>query len=241
MTETAPGGPAQSTAQTEDALTLLAEVTARWPDLVESRLKGTPRITQSRPARNPNDLEPGEGLGSLPAPIHLDILDAMASIVMWADMLHELVAQTVGHDRLEPAVSALADPRPFLRYVEALLPEAAGMDDEIVEAVTEKAERMRSLLLGKLGEVYDGQRLEAVCPFCVGRTFEKLAGERTLYVRVVPVATGHEGLETVVVCENTVGCTPFARECDMWVRGAPAWPIHRWGWLADRLLPARVA
>ena len=238
--ETAPGGPSAPT-MLGDAQRLLAEVIERWPDLVEARLKGTPRIMQSRPARDRRDLEPGEGLGSLPAPVHLDVLDAMSNILMWADMLHELVAQTVGHDRLDSAASAYSDARPYLRYVVALLPEASETDDEIVEAVTEKAERMRSTILAKLGEVYDGQRLEAVCPFCVGRTFEKLAGARTLTVRVVPSTTGHGGWAIVVVCENPVGCTPFAKECDLWVKGNPAWPIHRWGWLADRLLPARVA
>ena len=165
-------------------LAVIDEVILRWPDLVESRIKGTERVVVSRP-RDPDEVDEGEGFGELPAPIHLDVLDAMASIVMWADMLHEHVAQTVGHPRLEPAASALADPRPFLAYVRELLPEASESDEEIVDAARDKAERMKSLILAKVGEVFDGQTLEALCPFCIGQTFAK-RHIRTLRVRIFP-------------------------------------------------------
>lgn len=225
--------------ETAATLALVAEVIARWPDLVESRIKGTQRIMPSH-TRDPGTLEAGEGLGCIPAPIHLDVLDAMASIVMWADMLHEHVAQTVGHPRLEPAASALADPRPFLRYVEVLLPEASESDPEIVEAVHEKAERMRDIILAKVGEVFDGQTLEAICPFCIGQTFAK-RGARTLRVRLIASRVKEGEQEFVIVCENPDGCRPFSAECDLWIKGRPAWPWSQWDWLAERLLPTRAA
>lgn len=221
-------------------LTLVREVIERWPDLVDSRIKGTKRITPSTAPRDPGELEEGEGLGAMPAPIHLDVLDAMGKIVMWSDLLHEHVAQTVGHPRLEPASSALADPRPYLRYVEALLPEAAEDDLEIVEAVREKAERMRSIILAKVGEVFDGQTLDAICPFCIGQTFAK-RHIRTMRVRLVDSRVREGEQEFVIVCENPDGCRPFAAECDMWVRGKPAWPWSQWDWLAERLIPTRAA
>jgi hypothetical protein len=220
-------------------LAVIDEVITRWPDLVESRVKGTERPVPSG-RRDSDEVDEGEGFGCVPAPIHLDVLDAMASIVMWADMLHEHVAQTIGHPRLEPAASALADPRPFLAYVRELLPEAAESDDEIVDAARDKAERMKSVILAKVGEVFDGQTLEALCPFCVGQTFGK-RHIRSLRVRIIPsrVKVGEE--EFVIVCENPDGCRPFAAECDMWVRGRPAWPWSQWDWLAERLIPTRGA
>jgi hypothetical protein len=223
------------------ALGVLAEVIDRWPDFVEAKTKGTPRRGIPSKRRDRETIEEGEGLGAIPAPIHLDILDAMARIVMDADMLHERIAQTVGHPRLEHASSALADPRPFLRYVEVLLPEAFEVDPEAADDARETAGRMRSTILAKLGEVFDGQELDAICPFCVGRTFSKPAGERTLRVRLVPSRIVDGEQEFVVVCENEVGCKPFSAECDMWVKGRPAWPWSQWEWLAERLLPVKVA
>jgi hypothetical protein len=100
---------------------------------------------------------------------------------------------------------------------------------------------MKSLILSKLGEIYDGQALDAICPFCIGRTFRHPSGEKTMRVRIVPSRI-HEGeTEFVVVCENPDGCHALASECDMWIRDRPAWPWSQWEWLALRLLPARRA
>jgi hypothetical protein len=115
------------------------------------------------------------------------------------------------------------------------------VDPEAADDVRETAGRMRSTILAKLGEVFDGQELDAICPFCVGRTFSKPAGERTLRVRLVPSRIVEGEQEFVVVCENEVGCKPFSAECDMWVKGRPAWPWSQWEWLAERLLPVKVA
>lgn len=220
-------------------MTLLREVVERWPDLVEARIKGTARPGRQS-FRDPEEVDEGEGLGAIPAPIHLDILDAMASIVCWSDMLHEHIAQTVGHPRLEPARSALADPRPFLRYVEALLPEAVQTDPDMLDAVHEKLDLMKAVILGKLGEVYDGQTLDALCPFCVGQTFAK-RHIRTLRVRLIASRVRPGDTEFVIVCENPDGCRPFAAECGMFVKGRPAWPWSQWDWLAKRLIPTRAA
>ena len=229
---------------TENVLAVLREVIDRWPDLVEARIKGTARPWRqpANPDEGDGEREPveGEGFGCIPAPLHLDILDAMASIVCWSDMLHEHIAQTVGHPRLEPAMSALADPRPFLRYVEALLPEAVDDDPDMLEAVAERVSLIRSVMLGKLGEVFDGQTLDAFCPFCIGQTIAK-RHLRTLRVRLVDSRIHPGQTEFVVVCENPDGCRPFAAECDMWVKGRPAWPWSQWEWLAQRLLPTRAA
>lgn len=221
----------------QSVIVKLEQVIARWNDLTESRIRGTLRVVQGS-KRERDELVDGEGFGSIPAPIHLDVLDAMSSILMWADLLHEDVAQVIGHDRLPSAASAYEDPYRFLAYTVELLPEACEMRPDFIEHADERAERMRSLLLAKLGELYDGQTLEAVCPFCVGRTFRKLFGALTMRVRIQPSRTREGETEVFVVCENPDGCTPFSSEVDLWIKDRPAWPMSRWPWLSDRLIPA---
>lgn len=240
-----------------ETLDKLDEVIKRWPDLVESRLKGTPRpktpgailsdsgrerMNQQRreDVAYADDRAPGASV----APLHIDVLDLMATILMQADLLHEHVAQTVGHPRLAHPSSAYADARPYLRYIRELLPEACETDEEMLEAATEKIELIHDEVLMALGEIRDGQRLNAVCPFCVGRTSKRLAGELTMRVRIRDISTAeHPGLaEFLVVCENPDGmCQPFAREVDTWVGSNPAWRYPRWAWLAKQLHSARSA
>lgn len=241
----------------ESTAAALREVVTRWPDLVESRFKGTPRpvvpgahlgdmgrwrMDQQRreDVANADDRAPGESV----APLHIDVLDLMASLLMRADLLHEHVAQTVGHPRLASPPSAFADARPYLEYVIALLPEACETDEDMLDAATEKAELMRDEILMALGEVFDGQRLAAVCPFCMGQTSRRLAGELTMRVRIRDVGTEeHPNLaEFLVVCENPDNmCQPFAREVDTWVGTNPAWRYPRWPWLAKQLHSPRRA
>lgn len=221
----------------QETKTLLNEVIDRWPDLAISRFKGTARVIAATTRRPAEQLEEGEGFGSVPAPVHLDVLDAIAAILDWAYTLHEHVAQTIGHDRLTPPVSIYANPRPYLEFVRDHLPGACDDDHDMLEAVHDTTHRIKSLIFTKIGEVFDGQELEALCPFCLGQTFKRLFGERTMRVRLVESRVREGELEPVVLCENPDGCRPFAVECDMWVGSKPAWPLSRWGWLAERLLP----
>lgn len=224
-------------------------VAGRWTDLHTARLKGTPR-----PWREPDELptavraerdhlarveriEADDRMpGFSPAPVHVDILDTLAELLMAADLLHEHVAQTVGHPTLAHPATAFADPGPYLAYVVELLPEACDTDPDMAEAAREKADDMRDLIASALGEILDGQRLKAVCPFCIGVTPTHPAGGAfTLRLRIIPdtVATEPDATEPVVVCENT--CTPFAAEVGLWVLGRPAWRRPEWDWLAQRI------
>lgn len=224
----------------------------RWGDLVEYRLKGTPR-----PWRQPNDLTPelraardalarlelaeadkaGRAPGHTPAPLHVSTLDVMVDVLAEADTLHETVAQYLGHDRLEPAMSALDDPIRFLRYVAARVGEAAGHSEDLFEVIAERARHMRSAVTVELGEIEDGQTLNAICPFCVGVTPRTPAGGgKTLRFRLVESRLDKAEREALIVCEND--CQPFDAEVDTWHRGRPAWPWSQWEWLAERLLPA---
>lgn len=225
----------------------------RWEDLVEYRLKGTPR-----PWQQPNELTPekraerdalacleraeverwGRAPGFSPAPLHVSTLDVMVDVIAEADTLHETIAQYLGHNRLEPAVSALDDPSRFLAYAAALTREAAEHSIDLFELIAEKAAVMRSAVASELGEIEDGHTLNAICPFCCGVTpRHPLGGAKTMRIRLVDdrLHPGHR--EAVIVCESG-DCRPFSAECSLWVRGRPAWRFPEWDWLAERLLPA---
>ena len=230
----------------------------RWPDLWESRLRGT-----ARPWRQPDDDMPAEVRaerdrlaraerieaddrmpGYSLAPLHIDVLDTCANLLMMADLLHEHVAQTVGHPTLHHPPTAHSDARPYLRYIIELLPEACEADPEMADAAAEKAGAMQGMILTALGEVTDGQLLNAVCPFCMGVTSRHPSGgARTLRFRFEEIDDPKMGaqVDPLIVCENPVGCTPFAAECAKWVHGKPAWRWPDWDWLAERLIPAKAA
>ena len=96
-----------------------------------------------------------------------------------------------------------------------------------------------------LGDLEDGHTLNAICPFCLGRSPRNpVGGARTLRIRMVevkhrkPEGDEHVIDEPVVVCESGT-CTPFAAEVSRWVKGKPAWPWPEWEWLAQRLLDPR--
>jgi hypothetical protein len=240
-----------------DVIRALRVVAERWDDLEESRIHGTPRpptpgaqmsaLAKAEMDRrhiaekiDADDRAPGYSA----APLRLDVLDTMANLLMDADLLHEGVAQILGHPRLDHPASAYADARPYLAYVMELLPEACQANPDALGHAWDKADAMRSLMLMALGEIFDGQRLSAICPFCVGRTTAKLAGELTMRVRIreTPTHDNPDACEFVIACENPDRlCQPFAKEVDVWLNGHPAWRYPRWRWLADRLHPKHAA
>ena len=59
-------------------LDVIAELVDRWPDLNDSRIKGTRRpltgMTLGKPVREDDGMR---GIGETPAPVHLDVLDTM--------------------------------------------------------------------------------------------------------------------------------------------------------------------
>jgi len=241
----------------EHTLATLQKIIDRWPDLITSRIKGTPRPTipgthlgdrgrermnQQRrdDIANADDRAPGKSI----APLHIDILDLMTKLLTDAHTLANHVMQTTGQQPLPPPISTAMSPRPYLKRIIEFLPQACADDEDMLEAITEKADLIHDEILMALGEVFDGQRLNAVCPFCMGQTSKRLAGELTMRVRIRDIGTNeHPNLaEFLVVCENPDGmCQPFAREVDTWVGTNPAWRYPRWPWLAKQLHTARRA
>lgn len=234
-------------------------ITERWPDLralvtgqthrswkhALTQLDSVQRAEANRQAWLDRHDVLGETIGEAPAPLDVGILDVLADVLMRCDMLHDHVAQTVGHPRLPAASGIDDDPRPFLAYTRQLLPEACQDDPDMAEAAAERLRGIRATMVAELGDMEDGQRIRAICPFCMGRTHRfPVGGAFTLTIRVVPVThrrqdgTQEEHHEPIIVCESG-DCRPFAAECSRWHRGRPAWPWPEWEWLAQRLIDPR--
>jgi hypothetical protein len=221
----------------------------RWADVHESRIKGTkrpwrePTLTPDareeldRRARaekaEADDRMPGESI----APVHIDVLDTLADILMRADMLHDHVANTLGVERLDSASSAFADPSPYLMFVSDHLLEFVEDDPDGMDAASDLARELRSEMARVLGEVFDGQTLAAMCPFCGGKDdHHPVGGARTLRVKLIwmPTATDREATEPAIICAGG-RCDPPESDCGRRLKGMPVWPLAEWEWFAARL------
>ena len=223
----------------------------RWEDVHEMRLKGTARPwrepTISAEARAEMDaLAKAERIdregftppppGESPAPVHVDILDTLATILMRSDMLAEHVAGTLGIDRLDHAPSAFADATPYLRFVGEHLGEFVEDDPDGMDAVSDVARELKAEMSQVLGEISDGQTLKALCPFCGGKDdTHPVGGAHTLRVRLIwmPTSEDRDAHEAAIICTGG-SCEPSEAECGKRVRGLPVWPIAEWEWLAAR-------
>lgn len=179
-------------------------------------------------------------LGETPAPMVLDVADMIAEISDAADEMAALVSVAAQQDVPPPARYAFTDPRPYLRRVLELLPEAPA----VWESVESRCDGLLYRAYATLGVLGDGQLLPGMCPWCDGRTERfPVGGARTLRVRAV-VPDGRKLTDTtldqadirwLVVCENR-WCEPPEADCGNRHRGRPAWPLATEGaWLADRI------
>lgn len=173
-------------------------------------------------------------------PLNVAALDLHVDLLARADLLHERIAQTVGHDRLESPSSAYASPGPYLRYCLELLSEATVTDTGfLADCAWIDATRLAVAVL--LGEAVEGRFLDAVCPFCLGYgPASPAGGAKTLVFRRIArraalVMPGDDDdTEMVIVCESGT-CSPLEAEVGIWTHGNPAWPWSQWDWLAARL------
>lgn len=96
----------------------------------------------------------------------------------------------------------------------------------------------RAPVAAELGEIEDGQTLNAVCPFCLGRASRHpVGGAKTMRFRLINDRLHDGEMEAVIACESGL-CEPFAAECSLRVRSCPAWRFTDWEWLTLRLLSA---
>lgn len=145
-------------------------------------------------------------------------------------------------ERLERASVAPGEhPAPMHLDILDLLDEAAGLDlsgsnPDAVQALAAWEGRA----LSALGLMADGQLLDALCPWCGGRTERApLGGERTLRVRLIVDRKARESKLAAIVCEG-LNCDPSssdASEDERW-RGRPTWLQGDWEWLAARITHA---
>lgn len=221
----------------------------RWGDVHETRLKGTARpwqaSTMSAETRAELDararIERIERSGIAPgerqAPVHIDVLDVLSDVLMRADMLHEHMAQVLGIDRLPHAMSAFDDATPYLMFIHVHLADFADDDPDGLAAASETTRYLKDEMAKVLCEVYDGQRLDAICCFCDGRApHHPTGGGKTLVVHMMPMPTADNpgNQEPAIVCDGGA-CDPPQSDCGKRWFGLPAWPMAEWEWLAKRL------
>lgn len=144
----------------EHTLATVQKIIDRWPDLITSRIKGTPRPTipgthlgdrgrermnqqRREDLTNADDRAPGKSI----APLHIDILDLMTKLLTDAHTLANHVMQTTGQQPLPPPISTTMSPRPYLKRIIEFLPQACADDEDMLEAVTEKANLMHDEIL----------------------------------------------------------------------------------------------
>lgn len=188
----------------------LAYLHARWEPLNEYRYKGSPR-----PWREPINRWLPEGeetapTSSGPAPMHLTTFALIEGITAG---VRDWTIQA-GQNPERPVPQLLEG----LDGLVPVSPASGSWARQVAGWAADTAHRTRE----HLGEVTDGQRLKAVCPWC---------WYQTLVIRCLD-ANG----ETVpfVRCESGV-CAPSEHEVSTWWEGLPCWPMADWEWLADRL------
>ncbi|WP_433465720.1 hypothetical protein [Spirillospora sp. CA-128828] len=240
---------------------------AYWPGLVATRLPDVvrpyqpPTITPEQRAELDYEarLERAERVGEAPGE-HIDaarpdVLDLLFELIDTAEDLAAHVSRAAWLPVLPPPAGVLADARPFLERTARYLPAAAvgwANGDELVWWVARTARQMLVQAGRALALTHDGQRLDAVCPWCQGRTeTAPVGGAKTWRVRDLLAAQRceHDQIERLtcvrcpqliaIVCESGT-CEPPSKDVGTWWRGRPAWPIEEWDWLARRLVAAEA-
>lgn len=192
--------------------------------------------------------------GPIPSPENVGVLDLLALFVSTASDVAEAVTQWAGVERREPPTSSWVDPRPYLVTIRHWLEAAVEAEPTAEAFIVEQLHHLADRVAGHLGEVYDGQVLDAICPWCGGRTEEQpIGGVQTLVVfdrhTRSEQATGRpddadRDPGPLIVCKG-LNCTPPASAVgapDSAERqragGRPAWPMREWDWLAKQLVAA---
>jgi len=182
----------------------------RLPALREYRLKGSPRPwKEPLNAWLPNNDE-AVPVSSGEAPLHLSTFTLIRTIELDA----EVWATEAGITGPQPTESILTP----LSRLTGENPVAGSWGRQVAGWAADLGHRVRQ----HLGEVADGQRLKAVCPWC---------WYQSLVVRVLEM---RNGAEPFVRCESGV-CAPSPSEVGSWWEGLPCWPMQDWRWLAQRL------
>lgn len=191
------------------------------------------------------DIAPGES----PPPYNFEVADLLSELLAEADTMSDTVADHVeaalttwagtwAKDaeslRPPPASSAFADPAPFLEFLHDMIGHVT--DPDVIEDVADRCHRLGERAAQVLGLVYDGQLLDATCPWCQGRTDRHPeGGRRTLRVRM----SHDEDPRALVVCEGGF-CDPGSNSGLTW-KHLPAWDLLNEGEWLGQCIKARDA
>jgi len=207
-----------------------------WPDLVESRLPMTtkpPRQTREINGEEKELLDAQARIdryfrthlawGESPAPVDVDILQTLLDVLVLADDLAAELGPPAMCPILAPPGPGVLDARPWLRYSLARLHE---LPDDWCEWAWPTVERIYRRTAGALAEIYHGQTVRVICPWCKGRTAEQpTGGAHTWRVELLP------NNEIGIICHG-INCDPPADVVSTWLWGKPCWPITTWQRLA---------
>lgn len=189
-----------------------------WGDIMAARLKGTPRTWLHHSTTTSPEVVPGDEqhtVAGMPAPLHLDVLDAIVDVVAWADETAEAVSQVLGLDRLAHASSSFADPRPHLAHIGRNLADLFADERDYAEALAGEAAQRARAAERLLGMNRFGQTLNCDCPYC---------GLPNVLTVVVP-----EGADPLMVCMGNCWMDDDHTGHATW-RGRRAW-AHPDGWV----------
>ena len=188
----------------------LAYLAERWEPLNEYRFKGSARPWREPINRWLPDTDETVPTSSGAAPMHLStfaLIEAIRAAVRdWTVQAGRTPERTIpellsGLDGLVP-----------------VHPASGSWGREVAGWAADTAHRVRD----HLGEVGDGQRLKAICPWCWYQSM------------VIRCLDARGQVEPFVRCESGV-CAPSEHEVSTWWEGLPCWPVGDWPWLAGRL------
>ena len=174
------------------------------------------------------DIAPGDS----PDPMSFEALELRDEILAAGDRLAEDLASQLKITAPPPA-SWGSDPATYLQFVIEALPAAYELDHANAGRIDRMAERLVTKADILLGHVSDGQSLQALCPFCHGKSDQMpTGGDYTL-----KILTGKRGSvvgRTLIVCFGN--CEPDGKASGYRWGSHPAWDlITEAGWLSDRI------
>ena len=189
----------------------------RWEPLVEYRIPGTPRPWREMTRWIPEDLLDTMADTS-PAPLSVGtlalIMEVTGDVKGW---LREAGKPLGGSQTVREGLSLL----------DGMIGRQEPVQGSWAGCVALWASVMARKVKLHLGEVPDGQRLKAFCPWC---------WTDRLVIRCLPSPAGSmlEGGEPFVRCESGV-CAPGGDAVGSWWEGLPCWPMPQWVWLNEQL------
>ena len=184
--------------------------------------------------RERSNIAPGDS----PDPFSFEIVELRDEILTSADHMARDLAEQLAIEPL-PHASWGSDPVTYLAFVMAALPAGYELDHAKVRhgRLAEQLVVRADILLG---HVSDGQSLQALCPFCNGKSEAMpVGGDYTLKILIGRCDSPVAG-RTLIVCFGH--CEPDGKASGYRFGNHPAWDLQDEGaWFADRIIASEAA